>query len=94
MKKIVIINGPNLNLLGDRETDVYGNTTLDEIEKICNEKTIFGAIMDEITSVDKNYHVIMTTRPNAVDKKLRSKFGVMVENVGLDSKGITDFLNK
>tara|TARA_Y100000590_G_scaffold142583_1_gene163673 strand:+ start:113 stop:544 length:432 start_codon:yes stop_codon:yes gene_type:complete len=39
MKKIVIINGPNLNLLGDRETDVYGNTTLDEIEKICNEKS-------------------------------------------------------
>ena len=44
MKKIVIINGPNLNLLGDRETDVYGNTTLDEIEKICNEKSSWNLL--------------------------------------------------
>jgi len=31
MKKIAIINGPNLNLLGTRQTDLYGLVTLDEI---------------------------------------------------------------
>ena len=31
MKKILILNGPNLNLLGIRNTDVYGTTTLAEL---------------------------------------------------------------
>ena len=33
MSKICIINGPNLNLLGERETDIYGKKTLEDIEK-------------------------------------------------------------
>ena len=38
MKKIIIINGPNLNLLGNRETDIYGKTTLTEIEQLSKNK--------------------------------------------------------
>ena len=35
MFKIIIINGPNLNLLGEREKEKYGNTSLEEIKKDC-----------------------------------------------------------
>ena len=33
MKKILVIHGPNLNLLGQREVDVYGRVTIDDINK-------------------------------------------------------------
>ena len=37
MNKIIILNGPNLNLLGEREKNQYGNFTLEDIEKSCRE---------------------------------------------------------
>ena len=37
MSKIIILNGPNLNLLGEREANQYGNFTLKDIEKNCKE---------------------------------------------------------
>jgi len=35
MNNIIIINGPNLNLLGKREVNIYGNYSLDDIKNIC-----------------------------------------------------------
>ena len=59
--KILIINGPNLNLLGLREPGIYGNNTLADLEKLivetCRKKQIQvecfqsnheGAIVDKI----------------------------------------------
>ena len=37
MKKIIIINGPNLNLLGNREKAIYGNASLSKIEDEAKE---------------------------------------------------------
>ena len=37
MDKIIILNGPNLNLLGVREKEKYGELTLEYIEKNCKE---------------------------------------------------------
>ena len=36
--KILVIHGPNLNLLGKREVDIYGGLTLDEINKLIEDK--------------------------------------------------------
>ena len=37
MKKIIILNGPNLNLLGEREKKQYGSFTLKDIEDNCKK---------------------------------------------------------
>ena len=61
MHKIIILNGPNLNLLGEREKEKYGNITLNDIEINCKEfanknnidlamqqSNVEGEIVDEI----------------------------------------------
>ena len=57
--KIIIINGPNLNLLGEREPEHYGNTTLNDIKESCleyiakkNIKLIFEQSNDESTIIE------------------------------------------
>ena len=37
--KIIIINGPNLNLLGEREQSQYGSTTFEELKDNCFKKS-------------------------------------------------------
>ena len=37
--KIIIINGPNLNLLGEREQSQYGSITFDQLKEKCLQKT-------------------------------------------------------
>ena len=45
--KIIIINGPNLNLLGEREQSQYGSTTFKELKGIClNKSKELGLIAD------------------------------------------------
>ena len=71
--KIIIVNGPNLNLLGEREPEIYGSDTLDEINDwiknhdICQnldleffQSNSEGAIIDFLHSKRKkvNYLVI------------------------------------
>ena len=38
--KIIIINGPNLNLLGEREQSQYGSITFNKLKEICQKKSI------------------------------------------------------
>ena len=46
--KIIIINGPNLNLLGEREQSQYGTVTFKELKEICTKKSDELALKVEI----------------------------------------------
>ena len=53
MKSFLLLNGPNLNLLGKREIDIYGEHTLEQIEK------------ELIATAKKNKVELMTFQSNA-----------------------------
>ena len=53
MARILLLNGPNLNLLGTREPEVYGRTTLAEIER---------ALVEQASSAG---HELVTLQSNA-----------------------------
>ena len=67
MNKIIILNGPNLNLLGEREKSQYGSFTLSDVEKKCKnyandndikltffQSNIEGELINEIQNSRKN----------------------------------------
>src|SRR5262245_61874747 len=38
--KVYVLNGPNLNLLGTREPQTYGHSTLKDVEKLCHDTAV------------------------------------------------------
>jgi len=70
MKKLIIINGPNLNLLGKREPEIYGNQTFEDYLDILKPKfktvtldyfqsNIEGELIDKLQEVGFSYDGII-----------------------------------
>ena len=78
IKKFLIINGPNLNMLGTREPEIYGNMTLNQIkdftqaeikDKNCQlewyQSNIEGEIVDRIQQASKQDFKALVINPGA-----------------------------
>ena len=77
MKKIVIINGPNLNLLGKREPDTYGNTTFDDC---------FKELITEYPSLE--LHTFQSNVEGEIINELHDK-GFSFDGIVLNAGGYT-----
>ncbi len=53
-KQIFIINGPNLNLLGEREPDIYGNKTLEDLESDLKQMVIENDLNIDLVFMQSN----------------------------------------
>ena len=60
MKKILVLHGPNLNLLGSREPDVYGHVTLEEINQRLQQLAKAGGA--ELQSFQSNAEAALVER--------------------------------
>ena len=72
MAKVLVLNGPNLNLLGTREPEIYGSTTLKDVENMLAERAAQaqieidffqsnheGELVDKLQAANHNYDYII-----------------------------------
>ena len=76
MKRILILNGPNLNLLGTRQPEVYGTTTLKDIEAMCAKKA--AALKIEVECCQSNHEGVLIDWIHAA----RGEFDGIIINAG------------
>ena len=77
MSKILIINGPNLNLLGEREQSQYGSITFDNLKKICLQKAKELNVNLEFTQTNIEGEIVTTIQ------EARNKFdGIIINAAG------------
>lgn len=74
MKRILVIHGPNLNLLGKREPDVYGDVTIDQINGDLKRMAGERGISLEIIQSNHEGEIVETIG------KARGKFGAILIN--------------
>ena len=106
-QKIIIINGPNLNLLGEREKEKYGNVTLKEIERDCKnfakkrniqisfkQSNIEGKIIDFIQDSRKKYHGLIINAAGYTHTSVAIRDALMILTIPIVELHITNIYNR
>ena len=105
--KIIIINGPNLNLLGEREKEKYGNTTIKQIEKECKnfskknnilvnfkQSNIEGKIIDYIHESRKKFDGLIINAAGYTHTSIAIRDALMILKIPIVELHITNIYNR
>ena len=107
MNKIIILNGPNLNLLGEREKEKYGNITLEDIDNSCKEfakknnfdlslfqSNIEGELVEEIQKARKEHHGLIINAGAYTHTSVAIHDALKVLNIPIVELHITNIYNR
>ena len=84
--RLTILNGPNLNLLGEREPEIYGSTTLDEVEASCRSyASVLGA---QLQFLQSNHEGVLVDH---IQDARKSADAIVINPAGLSFHSIPVF---
>ena len=76
--RLLLVNGPNLNLLGTREPDVYGTATLADVERLTAE--VAGSLGYEVRAIQSNHEGVLI---DAIHEARADCVGIVINPGGL-----------
>ena len=79
-KKILLVNGPNLNLLGTREPEVYGSTTLADVEQ---------AATQQVATAGSTISCFQSNHEGALIDRIHAAKGEGVDAIVINPGGLT-----
>ncbi|QIG40700.1 type II 3-dehydroquinate dehydratase [Microbacterium sp. 4R-513] len=77
-RRLLLVNGPNLNLLGTREPDVYGTATLADVERIATDAAASRGF--EVRAVQSNHEGVLI---DAIHSAREDSSGIVINPGGL-----------
>ncbi|WP_426183137.1 type II 3-dehydroquinate dehydratase [Microbacterium sp. TWP3-1-2b2] len=77
-RRILLVNGPNLNLLGTREPDLYGSATLADVERITADAAASAGF--EVRSIQSNHEGVLI---DAIHAAREDCVGIVINPGGL-----------
>jgi len=77
-RRILLVNGPNLNLLGTREPDVYGTATLADVEELTAETAAEAGV--EVRALQSNHEGVLI---DAIHAARADCIGIVINPGGL-----------
>lgn len=72
-QRLLLVNGPNLNLLGTREPEIYGTATLADVEELA--RTTAGELGYEVTAIQSNHEGVLI---DAIHEARQTCAGVVI----------------